>query len=507
MAGFMRILNIKATNFSSYAYIDIDLQNRNLTLIQGATGSGKSTLCDLAPWALFGKTAKGGAVDEIRSWNTDEPTEVDITLSVADHIIRVVRRRGKNPKDNDLRFYQSYGDPQMGKDLVDTQKLLDSLLNLNIDLYLASAYFHEFSQTAQFFTTTAKNRRTICEQIVDLSLPKKLTQKITDLRKVASKDLEFSISSLAIREWKLKETNKQINQVGLNAKSWAMDQANKRQNIIAKQKTFEADKLRVLAVLQKDEARFLEEAKADPICSECGATKKRGHKHNIHNPFAAKIDALLSKQSTYDEQLANLANETNPYIAIQKELKDTKSALTKGIADLNTDIQRLTITVNDLDTLTDAVTSLRSSTIIQAISDIEHNTNNLLSTYFDAEIKVEFTVTDADKLDVVITKDGNQCSYTQLSKGQRQMLKLCFGVSVMRQASNHSGVNLTQVWFDEALDGLDDTLKLKAYKLLEALALQYESVFVVEHSTELKAVFPNSIKVQLVEGISVINDV
>jgi ABC-type lipoprotein export system ATPase subunit len=96
------------TNFGSYKHLEFDFNSNGLTLISGPTGSGKSTLCDIVPWILFGRTSKGGAVDEVRSWDAEEATTGTLML----HGISITRSR----KPNDLTI-----DGRRGKDLNDTQ--------------------------------------------------------------------------------------------------------------------------------------------------------------------------------------------------------------------------------------------------------------------------------------------------------------------------------------------------------------------------------------------------
>lgn len=74
----------------------------------------------------------------------------------------------------------------------------------------------------------------------------------------------------------------------------------------------------------------------------------------------------------------------------------------------------------------------------------------------------------------------------------------------MQAVSNYSGIKFQQVFFDEALDGLDETLKAKAHGLLSTLEQEYESIFVVEHSEGLKSMFTNQFRVELVNGNSII---
>jgi ABC-type Mn2+/Zn2+ transport system ATPase subunit len=72
----------------------------------------------------------------------------------------------------------------------------------------------------------------------------------------------------------------------------------------------------------------------------------------------------------------------------------------------------------------------------------------------------------------------------------------------MQAVQNHHGVKFDQIFLDEALDGMDDALKIKAFGLLQTLEQSYESVFVVEHNQELKARFESSYIVRLINGKS-----
>ena len=77
------------------------------------------------------------------------------------------------------------------------------------------------------------------------------------------------------------------------------------------------------------------------------------------------------------------------------------------------------------------------------------------------------------------------------------MLKLSFAVAVMDAVSDNAGTHFNTLFFDEALDGLDTELKLKAFNLLTELSTTHESVFVIDHSDTLKTCFSNSYHVTL----------
>lgn len=474
----MKILSVKAQNFGSYKELSFDFSSQGLTLIQGANGSGKSTLCDLIPWTLFGRTAKGGAVSEVLTWPGDQITTA--TLTMADGFT-YTRRRGSKSGDNDLYWRTRLDDVQngvshRGKDLNDTQRLINLQLGMDYDLYLASAYYHEFSQTAQFFTTTAKNRRTICEQLVDLSLPKSLQTKASEEIKIKAKtqsEYIIKISSLAsnltlLQRLQASESTK--------ASAWDYTQGVQKEKALKAYQAFEAGRKRI--IMNKCHT-----------CSTVLAAPKEVYDGSA-NPHYAAIERLEQEQNPYTGSLKDYGVEIT---ATETARRDTANA-SNGLRN----------EIEELELLQQVIQDFRSVSISNTISFVEEKTNSFLTDFFDAEIRVSFTVAEADKLEVEIQKDGNQATYTQLSKGQRCILKLCFGLAVMQTVSNHHGITPNALFLDEALDGLSSEMKEKAFRLFETISQGTESVFVVEHSEHLKPMFSNSYTVRLTNEGSVI---
>jgi len=471
----VRIISCSLENFASYKELNFDFSDQGLTLIQGATGSGKSTLCDVIPWVLFGKTAKGGAVDEVLSWPGNEVIDAMLFLELPSGHIQIGRQRGPKPKDNDLYYIDGITKtPVRGKDLNDTQKLINSLLGIDADLYLAGAYFHEFSQTAQFFSTTAKNRRVICEQLVDLSLAKKLKERLIEKCKSVNTELNEVQQSQRELDSNLTMLKRLQEQEKTKASDWQIQHDKTQKYVISCYDKFEANRKKTIS----------------KKCTTCGTQLEHPH------------EVVDSSTNPHLARLAELETEQNPY---QGSVKDFSKEIKNNVDDtdmLEARAKDIKLELDDLELLQDVVSDYRSTSIINTIQGLEDSTNNLLSKHFDAEIKVSFSVEDADKLDVTIQKDGNVASFTQLSKGQRQILKLCFGLSVMQSVANHHGVKFDQIFLDEALDGLDDSMKLKALYMLRTIGQDYSSVFLVEHSETVKAMIDNKYQVELVNGES-----
>lgn len=561
----MKILSASVTNFGSYSQLDLDFKQKGLVLISGPTGSGKSTLCDIIPWVLFGRTSKNGAVDEVINWNARTPTKGTVELVLSNgHGIKVTRIRGS--KANDLYFCRPLGpdfSDVRGKDLTDTQKLLNQVLGINPDLYLAGAYFHEFSQTAAFFTATASNRRVITEQLVDLSLATKLNKDLTEYKKECNKECIAYGNKLSLVKNDIKHHKDSLVRLVTKSKNWDDGTALRIKELTDLAKNFEASKQIELEEalsefhIKLSDLRYdydsldrqteqdsyfaekIEKLKKEEsdlgidTCYHCGAlmhndvrlillkeryTLENAQKLNQQNKETLKrlsalikrhldsekpmLDAILARENTYGQEILNLQKESNPHTQDLEAIRQKLAETSKSQETLEQDIDSFKSEISDVELLLDIIDDFRGEVVKNTVNSLQVSTNTLLERHFEGEIRVEFEIADADKILATIRKDGNECSYSQLSKGQRQLLRLCFGVSVMRTIANHHAVNFNTIFLDEVFDGLDEELKIKGYGLLQELSLDYENVFAIDHSESLKAMFDKRYKVNLIDGES-----
>lgn len=557
----MKILDCVASNFGSYRRLNFSYSDKGVTLIEGPTGAGKSTLCDLVPWVLFGQTAKGGAADDVLSWHGGT-TSVFLSLIVNGCNIYVTRTRGPN----DLYFFKVGEQDTRGKDLKDTQKLLNELLGMDFDSFVTSHYFHEFSKTASFFTATAKARREITEQLVDMSLANKIQETHAYYRKGLVVELHELREATAKLQSELKWNQEHIKTVKIDALEHEQTVLHRIEMLKEKSATF-ADDLQAeaaeslskhlshLAILEKNvndlrnslpptsdtklnALKHALEALGATRCSECGAktdsdrrlvltrdihkeenklkevdrqktallTAERLLQNHKKADAQSRLDSILLRSNTYQDQINQLVYNLNPFL---DKIKNTSSKIKLLRADIQTHqgtISDLVTEISDIEKIEETAQTFRSMLIDSTLVNLENRTNGLLEKFFDAEIRIGFSASDADKIDSTVHKDGNECRYTQLSKGQRQMLKLCFGVSVMRQCASSKGINTDSVFFDEALDGCSDEVKLKAISLFESLQTEYSSIFLVEHSEAVKAMAFNKISIELTNEGSILSE-
>jgi DNA repair exonuclease SbcCD ATPase subunit len=394
-----------------------------------------------------------------------------------------------------------------GKDINDTQKQINELLGLDIDTYLAGAYYHEFSQTAQFFITSAKNRRALIEQIVDLSKVVKLQENLSiDKKRLKSEVSRLEISAI--------DYDNRIQEYTESIRKWNWHAANfkESQESALTQARNNIAKLELLAkpvdYYLEDIAAYKEAIKLarQEKCSACNAPTHYKQAEELQ----AQLSAILMQQKDIEnvrEKLTKLDNDLNEILHRENNYEnfivDAEAKLKKVSVEQHNH-EELMIKTNtklaDISVLSEIADTYRALTISSTIEQLETMTNDSLTKYFDAEIKVSFSATSADKLEVEVYNNGNLCTYTQLSKGQRCLLKLCFGVAVMQSVANRHGIDFDQVWFDEALDGLDASMKLKAFKLLQSLPNR--SIFIVEHHAPVEIDFAARYNVTNINGES-----
>lgn len=553
----MRILNGKFVNFGSYDHLDFDFSSLGLALVFGKTGSGKSTIPDMVSWTLYGQTAKDGNVDEVRSWtNLNEPTIGSISIDTGTGKIVVVRTRGR-ATENDLYWAEGHIDNTAirGKDLNDTQRLLAGRLGIDSDLYFLGTYFHEFSSTGLFFTAKAKDRRAVFEKIANLELASRLGSVAADTRASSRKSLDILLAnsnrlqgrresihkgyedSIRRRNEFNDATNERIREYELKSSSFEKIKDEKIEALNLKIHLWE-EKLENQILNKKLEARSLEKRtvpreqleqeirtlKEEPPCKTCGQSiaadtiNKRVEQQVINqlllqkldfaklllrnleeeeNPWYAHIEPTINEENTYALHIEEEKKKINPFKAQVEKLEKELSGITGELALLQSEIDTLEAKISNLTRLYDLSFELRGELVKQSVQNVQNSTNRYLEKYFDSEIRVGFALEGSDDLTVSIQKSGYDCSYKQLSRGQRALLRMTFVVSIMKAAANNAAVHFDNLFFDEILDGMDGDLKIKAFAMLEELSTEHESILVIDHDQGFQNLFSKQFHVTM----------
>ena len=502
----MILLKAVVNNFGSYKELNFDFSSTGLALVYGHTGSGKSTLQDISLWILYGITAKNGNVDEVKSWhNPSQPTtgELDV-ITKSGESLHITRIRGTSKQNDLLLFY--HNQTIRGKDITETQELLEHLLGVSKETYLLSVCYNEFSSTSNFFTAKAKERRELFEGITNLSLPIAIIEESAKERSKLKKELDGKKQELSFAEGKLKQAESGVSALETALATWEQKHQQKIQAIKNKMVYFEQTKEKELKKL----IDFINDIEGQPqkelICRHCGQRSEA----------AVRTRSLLMRSK---EDLLKLHDSTNPHIEELKTVETSEENSYKAqLSVVKTNIFQTTIqrdmikdlirmineSLNDLEHLADLSLQLRSILLSNIIGSIQNETNRILETYFDGILSVTFIFDGADNLNINIYKNGYECVYKQLSKGQRNLLKLSFSLAIMKAAANKAGVHFQNLFFDEALDGLDDALKLKAFGLFSELSLKHNNILLIDHNEQLKNLFSEVYHVTMQEDMSLV---
>lgn len=573
----MRVGVCGLKNFGSYPSLDFDFSNLGLFLVAGETGSGKSTFMDAVAWILFGVTSKEGSADDIKAWDAHDPAAGRARVSFPDGEIEVYRSRGRV---NDLFWHDVvdgipvYHKMHRGKDLNETQKLLEKRMGVTSELFLLGSYMTQFSKADSFFIAKAKDRRDVLEKIADQEFAIKLGEKASEARKTVKKDvdsLQLKHSAAVGRRDSIKE---HLFSLAQSSVKWLNEQALKIRSFEDKLASFEEDNQKTIETFTKKSSQWqtaqntsienlADDIEAlsipeDPLvynqaiadtkkelaklkntrCESCGSLKASTQKEelnmqlhnllsserdneelinkhkrfklayestiNITNPHQSGLEQAQKQTNPYGEQLKAAKTEYNPFVIKYLESKDSLNHAETQCDELETQIEEKETLVSSLTWLYDKSFELRGLMMARVVSQIESATNTYLEKYFDAALRVQFSLADSDKLDVEINNNGYPCPFKSLSGGERTMLKLAFSLSLMRAAQDKAGVSFDMIMLDEPFNGLSDALKVKAFGLLQQLESEYSSVLVIDHSSELKTQFDKSVLVDKSSGHSVL---
>lgn len=563
----MKIKKFRVENFGSYPVLEMTLEDAGLSLLYGPTGSGKSTIMDAVCWCLYGITAKDGNADDVRMWGSQEPTTGSIVVEAKGNEYVITRVRGK-PFQNDLEIQgargvnvvetQKFINERLGVDPLtfiassyfnefsptgnffvarakERRELFETLANLTLPNTLAEKLAVRKSVLKKKLTGVSEafiKEKTTLDQLThtvksmqnsESSWEYKHALEITNLEtdcanyeEKIKKEIQYLTNKAENfekeKEEKLADLRRRLGEIDVKPEGWFNDNLSMLQEQIDEHQVEKCDSCGQTVSHRRTE-----------LLEELEKTKNAKWKNTLLQEkavdLAKQIQKIHEETNHYAEQVTQIKGRTNPYEVLLKAEKVKTNPYTDKVNSFKTDLTLTAVKMQEQETLLNALKSdlsnleqlqdlcpiLRAELLKLAINAIQEDTNNYLDKYFDSELRVAFML-DRDSLDVGVQKSGNDCSYKQLSKGQRQLLKLSFALSVMTAAANQSGVKFENLFFDEALDGLDENLKLKAFNLFEALSSGFSSVFLIDHAPVFQNMFAKKYRVESIADKSFVKE-
>lgn len=242
--------------------------------------------------------------------------------------------------------------------------------------------------------------------------------------------------------------------------------------------------------------QYLVDQKAHKLAAERQAEWERYHAQwDPAKPSDFLDEAeLLAKKDTLDKSITAIrvdidcCNKENTKIAahnakvavIKQQMQDMQATLTEATAKYTKLFKRR----NNLDILVKAfsTTGLVAYKIECLVKDLEAITNEYLAEMADGRFQLSFQISASDKLNVVITDNGEDIDINALSSGERARVNIATLLAIRKLMQTLSNTRTNLLILDETISNLDAYGK---EKLIEVLGSEEQlNTFLVSHDYE-----------------------
>jgi len=167
----IEITFFQAEDFLSFETLEYHIPKDSLVFVGGcvdedlgkSNGAGKSSMWEVIPWVLYGKTVRGLNGDEVVRRGQDGVTG-EVRFTIDDKKYQVQRERAKGR--GKLRLIEN-GKEVQGVDIRDTQRILEGILGVSYDLFINSVVFGQ-GLSYRFVQAPDSEKKEIFEQLLDL---------------------------------------------------------------------------------------------------------------------------------------------------------------------------------------------------------------------------------------------------------------------------------------------------------------------------------------------------
>jgi DNA repair exonuclease SbcCD ATPase subunit len=186
------------------------------------------------------------------------------------------------------------------------------------------------------------------------------------------------------------------------------------------------------------------------------------------------INTSISNARTLNKTIA----EHNSKISVVSEQMDS---MKKDLKELNSDLVVKVAELTNLQVLVKAfsTTGLVAYKIECLVKDLESLTNEYLAELADGRFQISFKITSSDKLNVVVTDNGNDIDIIALSSGERARVNVCTLLAIRKLMQSLSNSRTNLLILDETVENLDAEGKEKLIEVL--LKEENLNTFLISH--------------------------
>jgi len=194
----MKLASVKIKGFRSIESLELTLQDKGVTFVQGANGAGKSTIFEAIYWGLWGKPIKSTSLSDISTkteYRTSkwEPTSVEVEFQLKGKSFRVTRTL------SDLFIWV---DAQLLpiENKADGQAKLEAFLGISSNLFQQGVFFAQ--KSLRLVDQKDTDKREILESLFDIDISK-YASYAKETEQAIRANLNSAIHKIALTEQQL----------------------------------------------------------------------------------------------------------------------------------------------------------------------------------------------------------------------------------------------------------------------------------------------------------------
>jgi DNA repair exonuclease SbcCD ATPase subunit len=526
----MKIEKIKIQNFYSFKDQEFSLGDYSgLTLIKGinkdtkgSNGSGKSVLIEAVYFGLTGKTIRKSTEDSLVNNQAKKHCVVEVHLTHNNEYVVITRRK----KPTKLEFLVG-DDNRTQQSVFTTQAAIDSFLNINHKVLLASMFFGQ-SNDVNFLDCSADDKRTIIRNFLNLDDIFEMRDRIRNLKSSYYQDAKTKDAVIEENQKTIANLDNKIGEVEKGKKAFATyDEYTlslSLEDILdGEKKEFELDcKISALdsevAALQ-DREQHLEERIKNPdehlLCDMCGslvapvpidvkeARKDLNYITNNIKENQRTIKTLevsrwsppiTSREFVKVLEYKDLCRDETNYAEMKTELVTAIACAQK-----NKDESKLQYEVMRFWEKAFSEQGVIKYIINNVLEYFNERCNYYVSYLTNSKYSVEFDQELTEKIET----SGRLLPYISLSGGEKRKVNLAImlGLKDLLLLTDKSHVDL--LFFDEVAENIDEEGVQGLFQLLQEIK-KNKTIFIITHNKHLKTLLDSSKRVTIIKhkGIS-----
>lgn len=546
-------------------FTEIDLASKDMTLIIGINGAGKSTILDALSFALFGKPFRKINKPQLVNTITQKNMVVELEFSIGSNEYKIVR----GMKPSVFEVYQNGNLLNQSAEVKDYQEILEKQIikvnqkSFNQVVILGSATFQPFMQLP------SGQRREIIEELLDLQIFTTMNSLLKDKVADNNESINSIYSEKKLIESKIEMTQEHLKEMQKNNDKLVAE----KESLIKETKDhiaelndklgFYEDQLNVLKVQIEDndsvtkkieklkKLRHQIEAKVSHLnndieffndhenCPTCGQDINEVYKKEAIDKNLSKVVELQEGLQKLSEEYDATKSRLDDILALNSKIQNfeikkieaqtTINSLTKyakqlqveidnvteavvsdtKIVDFENDLKKLEVEFNDLvedkHILMAAGTLLKDGGIkAKIIRQYIPIINKLINKYLSSmDFFVSFEL-DEEFNETIKSRYRDNFTYASFSEGEKQKIDLALLFTWRAVAKLRNSINTNLLIMDEVFDSSLDQNATDYLMNIINDAAKNNNIFIISHKEHMNEKFSNVLKFTKVKNFSTV---